>query len=388
MEATLETLENMAGELGASVVISREIEVRGRLSGLPLESINGMGDKDMDGSTTSLSTSVNSAEISATDTDTSDADATDGTDDTAADSPSALGAAQGDPDEIIVRSAPVPITHSFLRRTTLKAPTSSKRWKREETLKPDDFSTPKMPENGIASFSTADEDADDEDPQFGFFNFSDTQIQIPPHSINQLDPTRPPKTKMSKPTKASDGQKLPRKPKGAKAPSTAEPKTPEQIAQKLADKRAKRDKRREERARALMDPIYDHTELVTQDGGEAKLDYEKLVAEDIEGSTADIGSPSGNGLMSSLATLKQENMARPSHQYGAMSPNPFTSDATIEVTEDNGSIISPSVIGDARGEPRLIVEALVVRKAGFGRGFVDLSQFDEELRHLPSFSLS
>lgn len=387
MEATLETLENMAGELGASVVISREIEVRGRLSGLALESVNGMGDKDMDGSMSSLSTS---AEVSATDTDTSDADATDGTDDTAADSPIAPSAAQGDPDEIIVRSAPVPITHSFLRRTTLKATVPSKRWQRQKTLKPDDFSAPRMPENGIAPFSTADEDADDEDPQFGFFNFSDMQTQLPPHSTNQLDPARPPKSKVSKPTKASKGLKVPRQPNEAKAPPTAaEAKTPEQIAQKLADKRTKRDKRREERARALMDPIYDHTELVAQDGGEVKIDYEKLVAEDIDDSSAAVGSPSDNGLMSSLVTLKQENITRPSHQHGTMSPNPFNQNVSpIDLTEDHGSIIPPSAIGDARGEPRLIVEALVVRKAGFGRGFVDLSQFDEELRHLPSFSLS
>lgn len=388
MEATLETLENMAGELGASVVISREIEVRGRLSELALESINGMGDKDMDGSITSLSTSVTSAEVSATDTDTSDADATDGTDDTAADSPLSLSAAQGDPDEIIVRSAPVPITHSFLRRATLKATAPSKRSQREKTLKPDDFSAPK---NGIASFSTADEDADDEDPQFGFFNVPDMKIQLPPHSTNQLDPARPPKSKMSKPTKASKGLNVPRQPKGTKAPSNAaEPKNPEQIAQKLADKRAKRDKRREERARALMDPIYDHTELVIQDGGEAKIDYEKLVAEDIDDSAAEVGSPSDNGLMSSLATLKQEHITRPSYQYGTTYPKPSDQDVstTIDLTEDHTGIISPSVTGDTRGEPRLIVEALVVRKAGFGRGFVDLSQFDEELRHLPSFSLS
>jgi hypothetical protein len=388
MEATLETLENMAGELGASVVINREIEVRARLSGLPLESINGMGDKDMDGSMTSLSTSVTSAEASATDTDTSDADVTDGTDDTAADSPVAPNAAQGDPDEIIVRSAPVPITHSFLRRTTLKATIPSKRWQREKTLKPDDFSAPKRSENGIASLSTADEDADDEDPQSGFFNFSDMRIQLPPHSTKQFDPARPSKSKMS--TKTSKGPKPLRQPKGAKPLSTSvEPKTPEQIAQKLADKRAKRDKRREERARALMDPIYDHTELGTQDGGEAKIDYEKLVAEDIDDSTADVGSPSDK-LMSSLATLKQENVTQPSYQDSTMSQNPSDQDVctTIDLTEDPGGIISPSVTGDARGEPRLIVEALVVRKAGFGRGFVDLSQFDEELRHLPSFSLS
>ncbi|PVF96671.1 hypothetical protein CPB86DRAFT_708635 [Serendipita vermifera] len=368
MEATLETLENMAGELGASVVISREIEVRGRLSALVIESVNGMGGaKDSNGTPSSLnslsSTSGISGEASCTDTEASETEATDDTDGNATDSPT-TGEPNVDPDEIIVRSAPVPIAHSFLRRHKGK---STKSRQREDTLRPIDF----VPSQGEADSSLALDDfkeEDDGDPQFGAFDMSSLGEELPTEKKPSLDPTRPPKSKPpkdSKPPKAS-------KSKGSKAANAPfVPKTPEEIAQKIADKRNKRDRRREERKRALLDPVYDHSHLMTQDGLEGGIDYEKLIGDEAEDMYASLhslngpASPSGDSLMNSIATLK---------------PPPGTSNL--------GAIVPSLSNANAFAQPRLIVEAIVVRKAGFGRGFVDLSQFDEELRHLPSFALA
>ncbi|KAG8757742.1 hypothetical protein FRC14_001571 [Serendipita sp. 396] len=371
MEATLETLESMAGELGASVLINREIEVRGRLSALPLDSVKGMNPRrDRSTSSTPLSTSVTSTDVSTTDTEASELEGTDEQDDNTTDSPSATSGpsfGSGDPDEIIVRSAPVPITHSFLRRRDQQ---NLAKKQRERTLRPIDFSP--------GNIDPSDEgDADDEDPQFGTFDLTKLGSNLPSSSV-ELDPDLPPKSKSSKPVKPPKGSK---RPKGSKPQAeSVPPKTPEQIAQKLADKRAKRDRRREERKRALMDPIYDHSALTIPASGEHGIEYDKIVSqvdEDQESATTDgaLHSPeAASRLTSSLATLRREEVTAASHEGYTLTPEkPDYDEGILSVTTD---------------EPRLIVEALVVRKAGFGRGFVDLSQFDEELRHLPSFSLS
>lgn len=375
MESTLETLENMAGELGASVLIRREIEVRARLSGLALDSVNGMGDEK------DASANLTSTEFSTTDTDTSDADATDETEGDTTDSTTAVDASRisEDPNEIIVRSAPVPITYSFLRREKEKH-RNHQQWQRDDTLRPQDLLPSPASSYAFASSTQVDNDVDDGDPQFELFDLGDIQNNFSSLSASQLDPSLPPKSKMPRRPKPS------RQPKGARAPFTpAPPKTPEQIAQKMADKRAKRDRRRESRKRALMDPVYPHVELATQDGVEGKIDYEKIVTEDLdEGSSFEGGSLTNEGMLDSLVTLKQEDI-------GTARTIPSVALSTAKGFPDpetGGGVISPGVTSDAHGEPRLIVEALVVRKAGFGRGFVDLSQFDEELRHLPSFSLS
>lgn len=387
MEATLETLENMAGELGASVIISREIEVRGRLNvSLALDSINGMGGKDMNGTMTSssasslLSTSIPS-DNATTDAETSEAEGESDQGGNATDSPSDIAfnaeggvMKDGDPNEIIVRSAPVPITPSFLRRQRNKMSNGFKTKVRERTLRPQDFSPSPEP-----SQIFGDE---------GDYGFGDLSLSGPRDastmSPKALDPTLPPKAKTLKPPKPSKSSK---QSKGAKSPTIVIPtKTPEQVAQKLAERRAKRDQRREERKRALMDPIYDHTSLATQDGSSGGINYESIVreCEDHEQSAGDgadewdgtMTSPS-DPLMSSLATLKPDNSGSATNGQGI----PMTR------SDPQRQVVTPS--GDANiPEPRLIVEALVVRKAGFGRAFMDLSQFDEELAHLPSFSLS
>ena len=371
MEATLETLENMAGEIGASVIISREIEVRGRFTSLALESVNGMGGtKDMNGAPSSSLTSLSatSTDVTTTDTETSDMDGGDETDDgNPTDSPT-TGEPDGDPNEVIVRSAPVPITPSFLRGHGSKRSATSKQ--RERTLKPQDFLSSPAPFD-LDGTAEDGHDADDEDPQFNAFEFGEFKNVVPSSPRIKLDPTRQAKPKSSKQVGKSS-----KPPKGARAPVDAELKTPEQIAQRMADKRAKRDKRREERRRALLDPVYDHGDLVTQDGGEGGIDYDKIVSQDAEDeldsiehleSTNTIEDPS---FAVSIVTLKRRDTVV--QQSGS----------TPDVGAKDAGNTSPYT------GPRLIVEALVVRKAGFGRGFVDLSQFDEELRHLPSFSLS
>jgi hypothetical protein len=392
MEATLATLENMAGELGASVVISREIEVRGRLSALALESVNGMGGaKDTDGMPSSLnslsSTSGINSEVSGTDTEASETEATDDTDGNATDSPTTGNpdGVEGDPDEIIVRSAPVPIAHSFLRHHKGK---STKTRHREDTLKPIDFLPSYEGDNPSMSISALD-DEDDGDAQFGVFDMAALGEELPVERKSSLDPTRPPKSKPpkgSKPPKSKSAKGS----KGASAPFL--PKTPEEIAQKMADKRNKRDRRREERKRALLDPIYDHSHLTTQDGLEGGIDYEKLIGDEGEASYGHFhsfngpASPISDNLMNSIATLKPvEGASTLAASQGHLT---VESDGTVSNSNDEGTVVPSLSKADAFAEPRLIVEAIVVRKAGFGRGFVDLSQFDEELRHLPSFSLA
>lgn len=373
MEATLETLENMAGELGASVLISREIEVRGRFTSLALESVNGMGGtKDMSGVPSSLtSLSATSTDVTTTDTDTSEMDGADDIDINPTDSPTAAEpAVDDDPNEVIVRSAPVPITPSFLRGHSGKRSTTSKI--RERTLKPQDFlpsPTPFDLDNTVED----GHDADDEDPQLSVFELGELKSALPSSPRIKLDPTRPAKSKSNKPPRAQ-GSKSSKPPKGARAPVDAAPKTPEQIAQRMADKRAKRDKRREERRRALLDPVYDHGALVTQDGGERGIDYDKIVSQDADDDELD-----GIEHLDSTKTIEEQ----------AMTVSVVTLKRQDTVIPQTASTPDTSAKDSANTtEPRLIVEALVVRKAGFGRGFVDLSQFDEELRHLPSFSLS
>lgn len=389
MEATLETLENMAGELGASVIINREIEVRGHFNAsLALESINGISGKDMNGmisssSASSLSTSVVSENV-ATDPETSEAEAESEHDENAADSPTnsspngttAVIGVEEDPDEIIVRSAPVPITPSFLRRQRDNNHAASRTKVKERTLMPQDFS----PFTDIPrSLTIKDEDGDDDD-ELGVFGFSDLRGSLAAVSTS-LDPNLPPKSKTSKPPKVA------KQPKGAKPPIIPlATKTPEQVAQKLAERRAKRDKRREERRRALMDPVYDHANLVTQDGTSGGINYESIVREydDHEQNMDDSGdqwngtiaSPSET-LMSSLVTLKPDKDKAIITGVGDLEVESGSRKEAVSPAGDSGI-----------SEPRLIVEALVVRKAGFGRGYVDLSQFDSELAHLPSFSLS
>jgi hypothetical protein len=392
MEATLATLENMAGELGASVVISREIEVRGRLSALALESVNGMGGaKDTDGMPSSLnslsSTSGINSEVSGTDTEASETEATDDTDGNATDSPTTGNpdGVEGDPDEIIVRSAPVPIAHSFLRRHKGK---STKTRHREDTLKPIDFLPSHGGDKPSMSLSALD-DEDDGDAQFGVFDMTALGEELPVERKSSLDPTRPPKSKPpkgSKPPKSKSAKGS----KGASAPFV--PKTPEEIAQKMADKRNKRDRRREERKRALLDPIYDHSHLTTQDGLEGGIDYEKLIGDEGEASYGHFhslngpASPVNDNLVNSIATLKpMEGASTLAASQGHLT---VESNGTVSNSNDEGTVVPSLSKADAFAEPRLIVEAIVVRKAGFGRGFVDLSQFDEELRHLPSFSLA
>jgi hypothetical protein len=401
MEATLETLENMAGELGASVVISREIEVRGPLSvSLSLDSINGMGGKDMNGniSSSSVSSLVSTGITSGgatTDTETSEAEGESENDSNAADPPTTVpldgevtqGLGESDPDEIIVRSAPVPITPSFLRRQREGAPHGIRNKAKERTLRPEDFSPFPASSKYIQLPQNVDDEADDEeDPSFGVFALSELHKSLDSSDTKAatLDPSLPPRTRLSKPPKLSKSTKASKQPKGTKGPIASIPtKTPEQIAQRIAEKRAKRDKRREGRKLALMDPVYDHADLVTQDGGAGGINYESIMHEsddteriandNDDGWNGTAVSPSNN-LMSSLATLKQENAA------SVVSMN-------VEADGD-GSTGATSRASELQAEPRLIVEALVVRKAGFGRGFVDLSQFDEELSYLPSFSLS
>ena len=407
MEATLETLENMAGELGASVVISREIEVRGSLSAsLSLDSINGMGGKDMNGAVSSSSASpLLSASIASgnttTDTETSETEGESENDGRPIGSATlnrdtAPTLEEGDPNEVIVRSAPVPITPSFLRRQKERGALRIRAGTRERTLMPKDFSSsPMSTECTTLPQMHDDEEKEEDDNGLGVFGFPDLQQSldsISPASV-ALDSSLPAQNKPSKPPKPARPDK---RPKGSKAAATSVPtKTPEQIAWRMAEKRAKRDKRREERKLALMDPVYDHIDLVTQDGGSGGINYESIVHDsddvedpaagfDDEGSGAIVGP--GDALMNAVATpTPKDAIASSDAEYNnaeaaTHSPDvaPFTD-------------VSPSSVARAselQTEPRLIVEALVVRKAGFGRGFVDLSQFDEELSYLPSFSLS
>lgn len=421
MEATLATLENMAGEIGASVIISREIEVRGRLSDLALDAINGME------RTTSNPTSSNlaSAEASTSDTETSEADAsaTDDQDTDAADSLSATENVDNDPDEVIVRSAPVPIMQSFLRRSrkSRHEGKEKRRLDRDKTLMPQDLlHTPDI--TGTVEEASSDVDVlgrfedGDVDPSLGVLELANLHISdsLKPTGLlgsdNETKPMHSKKTKLPKVPKPVKGDKDAKDAKIAKGPTPFPKRSPEEVARKMADKRAKRDKRREERKRALMDPVYDHGDFGTQDGATGGVAYDALIGGEADGNDADTGwfnvdttSPTtGFQLLDSVATLKPtENDSNSpethsSHDDTGNSPSLQPTDPTSttvsiygrEQREQQSYVSSSTVTVGSHAEPRLIVEALVVRKAGFGRGFVDLSQFDEELRHLPSFSLN
>lgn len=305
MEATLETLEAMAGELGASVVINREIEVSGKLIGLSMAKgakwWKGSNGNDPSASPLLLGSTTPLSVDSTSDTETSDQEE----DNDVGDSllpVDELSLDEGDPNEVIVRSAPVPIAHSFLRRQ--QTPSGS----------------PMI--NGSPLRREVDLKNEDTMEELGLFGLDEMSM-----------------------SKSKEAAKTSQKTRKIKPQPIPQMKTPEQIEAKTAEKRAKRDKRREERRKALLPPVYDYS--------------------------------SGLGAVTTTDMPLDEELVNALEKA-------FPPSVVMEPASPTGTVVAR----EGPVEPRLIVEALVVRKAGFGRGFVDLSQFDEELRHLPSFSLS
>lgn len=383
MEATLETLEAMAGEIGASVIINREIEVSPRLlagsgglagsswwrnrrnrspnisssiTSTPASASPYVGDllqlPPTEGHASSgNSTSVTETESSETEETHSSLDEEDdlgGVADITAEvdgSPAALDGC--DPDEIIVCSAPVPITHTMLRRPFTTA----------------DGSYPGSADAlGIMRGSGVHADNDSDDEDLGVFGLGDLDL-----SAGGFAAPRPtPIPRRAGPVAIPSKRKTALKPSKGKRPPNpfASPKTQEEIAAKAASKRAKRDQRRAERKRAMVGP-----------GPDVKPFPEPTV----KGAPKELTVEAVEALTTALSNIVVSVSVSPSGP--AALAEAATDSSTIKVTDDETTIAAVPF------EKRLIVEALIVRKAGFGNGYVDLSRFDEEIGQLLDFSL-
>lgn len=380
MEATLETLEAMAGELGASVIINREIEVSPRL----LASSGGLSGsswwRNRRNQSSNLSFSITSTPASAsphvggllqlpptgghassgnstsvTETESSETEEThsslDEEDDMGhatslkAEEDDELPALDGcDPDEIIVRSAPVPIAHTMLRHPFTTG----------------DRSYPGSADAlGIVRSTGfhADNESDGED--LGVFGLGDLDISSGGFSASRPTPIPKKAGSVALPPKH---KAILNPSKGKRPPNPfANPKTQEEIAARAASKRAKRDQRRAERKRAMVGP-----------GQRVKPFPEPVV----KGETKELTVEAVEALATALSNIAVSASASP----GAIAET-TTDNSTIKVTDDETTVAAVPF------EKRLIVEALIVRKAGFGNGYVDLSRFDEEIGQLPNFSL-
>jgi hypothetical protein len=374
MEATLETLEAMAGEIGASVIINREIEVSPRL----LAGSGGLsGSSWWRNRSSNLSSSITSTPASAspyvggllqlpptgghassgnstsvTETESSETEETHSSLDEEDDMGRATGlkaeeydtlpALDGcDPDEIIVRSAPVPITHTMLRHP---------------------FTTGDGSYPGSAGAlgivrSTADKDQDNDGEDLGVFGLGDLDLSSGGFTASRPTPI-PKRAGLVDPSPKRKAILNPSK--GKRPPNPfASPKTQEEIAAKAASKRAKRDQRRAERKRVMVGP-----------GPNVKPFPEPMVKEE----TKELTMEAVEALTTALSNIAVTGSP------GAVAEN-AADNSTIKVTDDETTVAAVPF------EKRLIVEALIVRKAGFGNGYVDLSRFGEEIGQLPDFSL-
>ena len=371
MEATLETLEAMAGEIGASVLINREIEVSPRL----LASSGGLSGsswwRNRRNRSSNLSSSITSTPASSsphvggllqlpptgghassgnstsiTETESSENEETHSSVEEEDDFGRVTGddilpALEGcDPDEIIVRSAQVPITHTMLRRP---------------------FTTGDGPYPGSAdglgivgsAGAHADNDSDGED--LGVFGLGDLDL-----SAGGFVASRP----MPVPKRAGAVAPLPNRkttPSKSKRPPNpfASAKTQEESAARAASKRAKRDQRRAERKRVMVGP-----------GPNAKPFLEPMVKKELTVEAVE-----------ALTTVLSDIAVSTSASGPTAIAEIAADNSTIKAADDETTVAAVSF------EKRLIVEALIVRKAGFGNGYVDLSRFDEEIGQLPDFSL-
>ena len=382
MEATLETLEAMAGDIGASVIINREIEVSPRL----LAGSGGLSGsswwRNRRNQSSNLSSSITSTPASAsphvggllqlpptgghassgnstsvTETESSETEEThsslDEDDDVGRDtgfkaeeddmSPALDGC---DPDEIIVRSAPVPITHTMLRHPFTTG----------------DGSYPGSADAlGIVRSTGVHADNDTDGEDLGVFGLGDLDLSSGGFSASIPTPIPKRAASVALPPKRKS---ILNPSKGKRPPNPfANPKTQEEIAAKAASKRVKRDQRRAERKRAMVGP-----------GQRAKPFPEPMV----KGETKELTVEAVEALTTALSNIVVSASASP----GATAIAETTTDnSTIKVTDDQTTIAAVPF------EKRLIVEALIVRKAGFGNGYVDLSRFDDEIGQLPDFSL-
>ena len=369
MEATLETLEAMAGEIGASVIINREIEVSPR----QLASSGGLSGsswwRNRRNRSSNLSSSITSTpasasphvgsllqlpptgghassgnSTSATETESSE---TEETHSSLGEEDDMLPTLDGcDPDEIIVRSAPVPITHTMLRRPFTTGNGSY----------PGSADALGIVRN--AGFPPDDSDGED----LGVFGLGDLDLSAGGFATSRPNPVPKRAGPVAIPPKRKTTIKTT---KGKRPPNPfASPKTQEEIAARAASKHAKRDQRRAERKRAVVGPGPDVKPFPepTMKGGPKELTVEAVEA-----------------LTTALSNIAVSLPASPSGPT-AMAET-ATDNSTIKVTDDETTVAAVPF------EKRLIVEALVVRKTGFGNGYVDLSRFDEEIGQLPDFSL-
>ena len=367
MEATLETLEAMAGEIGASVIISREIEVSPRL----LASSGGLSGsswwRNRRNHSSNLSSSITSTPASAsphvggllqlpptgghassgnstsvTETESSETEETHSSLDEEDDVLPALDGC--DPDEIIVRSAPVPITHTMLRHPFTTG----------------DGSYPGSADAlGIVRSTGVHADNDSDGEDLGVFGLGDLDL-----SSGGFSAPRPTPIPMrAGPVALPPKRKTVLNPSKSKRPPNpfSNPKTQEEIATRAASKRAKRDQRRAERKRAMVGP-----------GSNVKPFPEPMV----KGETKELTEEAVEALTTALSNIAVSTSASP----GAIAET-ATDNSTIKITDDETTVAAVPF------EKRLIVEALIVRKSGFGNGYVDLSRFNEEISQLPDFSL-
>jgi hypothetical protein len=384
MEATLETLEAMAGEIGASVLINREIEVSPRLlagsGGLSGSSwwrnrrhrssnlssitstpasasshISGLlqlpptGGRASSGNSTSV-TETESSETEETHSSLEEEDDMGRFTDVNTeelDVPLALDCC--DPDEIIVRSAPVPITHTMLRRPFTAG----------------DGSHPGSADAlGIVRSAGVHADNDSDGEDLGVFGLGDLDLSAGGFAASRPTPIPKRAGRVAHPPK----RKTTLKPNKGKRPPNpfASPKTQEEIAARAASKRAKRDQRRVERKRATVGPGPDVKPFPDP---AVKAETRELTVEAVE------------ALATALSNIVVSMPASPPTSGLPAVAESATDNSTIKAADDETTVAAVPF------DKRLIVEALIVRKAGFGNGYVDLSQFDEEIDHLSSFSL-
>ncbi|KAJ7075670.1 hypothetical protein B0H15DRAFT_866309 [Mycena belliarum] len=357
LEQSLETLEMMAGEIGASVIIVKEIEVPAAMAGLvgtQTDTWNGkraqrrqllMGSEESTDDATATNTETETeTEMSATDVDEDDLSAT-----------------------VLLPDAPSP-RH---RRTSTDNPA---------VFSMDDLDS--AAENADIDSSDIDADAAPAPPQFSMdleiaSVFKPRPMRAKPHHHDPL----PPKPKRG--PKAKKGKHPP----DALSPSTspAEPTSmpPKQYSAKATNRRQARDRKRDERRLALMMYATAALEIPAQAEACSPVDDPPLVS-GLEALHVSV-EPLPVVLVSeqtipSLELSLDEAAAADDADDGEddVFPSPMT--ATVPFTAFASQLTIP-VENSARGKeistapPRLIVEALVVRKLSLEEAFLDFGGF-------------
>ncbi|KAF8124265.1 hypothetical protein K438DRAFT_2034346 [Mycena galopus ATCC 62051] len=338
LEQSLETLDAMAGEIGASVIVVKEIEVPAAMAGLvatQTDSWNGkrarrrqaltIGSEDDSTSTTT------ETEMSATDVDDDE-----------------------DLSATILLEPPSPKYRA--------APTSN-------IFSMDDFD-----ESGDTESSDADAESRPAPPQFS--------IDLEIASVFKPRPVRtkgsahvPLSAKVKRGAKTKKGKHLP----DSLSPSTSPATHPVIKPTKAQNRRHARDRKREERRQALMmyataalEPQADSAACSVTDAGDDADLVSGLEALHVSVDVAILAEPTIPSLELNAVLVPEEDDGEDD-----VFPSPLT--ATPVPFTAFASQLTVPVERSARGQegvlPRLIVEALVVRKMSLEEAFLDFGGF-------------